>query len=86
MVLGVSFDTVDENRAFAEKFDFPYRLLSDTDRKIGLAYHATSPGETKGARRISYLIDREGTIERAYENVDAAAHPAQVLADIDATS
>jgi peroxiredoxin Q/BCP len=84
VILGISFDTVEENRAFAEKFGFPYPLLSDTDRKIGLQYHATSPGETKGARRISYLIDREGAIARAYEKVDAGAHPAQVLADIDA--
>ena len=29
-VLGISFDGIDENRAFAEKFDFPYRLLCDS--------------------------------------------------------
>jgi peroxiredoxin Q/BCP len=39
-VLGVSFDSVEENRAFTEKCDFPYALLCDTDRAIGLAYSA----------------------------------------------
>lgn len=84
MVLGMSFDSVEKNRAFAEKYAFPYRLLSDPDRKIGLAYHATSPGETRGAKRISYLIDPQGNIARAYTVTDTAAHAAQVLADIDA--
>jgi peroxiredoxin Q/BCP len=80
----MSFDSVDKNRAFAEKYAFPYRLLSDTDRKIGFAYQATSPGETGGAKRISYLIDPKGNIARAYTVIDKAAHAAQVLADIDA--
>ena len=37
-VLGISFDTVEENRAFAEKFDFPFRLLCDVERSVGMAY------------------------------------------------
>ena len=46
-VLGISFDTVDENRAFAEKFEFPYRLLCDVDRSVGIAYGAADgPGVT----------------------------------------
>lgn len=81
----MSFDSVAENKAFAEKFHFPFRLLSDPDRKIGLRYHATAPGETKGAKRITYLIGPGGTIARAFEKVDAGIHPAEVLAAIDET-
>ena len=36
-MLGASYDTVDANRAFAEKFQFPFRLLCDTDRVLGTA-------------------------------------------------
>ena len=39
-VLGISFDSVEENRAFAEKFDYPFRLLCDTERTVGMAYGA----------------------------------------------
>jgi len=39
-ILGASFDNVEDNRKFAEKFKFPFPLLCDTDRKIGLAYGA----------------------------------------------
>ena len=40
MILGVSFDPVDANRAFAEKFDFNFPLLSDTSKAMGIAYVA----------------------------------------------
>ena len=85
-MLGVSFDTVEENRAFAEKFDYSFGLLCDTDRAIGLAYGATEPGETGGARHISYLIAPDGTIARAYAKVSPADHPDEVLADLTAES
>ena len=39
-VFGVSFDTPEDNRAFAEKYDFPFRLLSDTTRELATALGA----------------------------------------------
>lgn len=39
-ILGVSFDTPADNRAFAEAQSFPYPLLSDLDRSVALAYGA----------------------------------------------
>lgn len=81
-ILGVSFDTVEENAAFAKKFLFPFPLLCDPDRTMGLAYEACDPPGTGNARRISYLIDAEGTIAKAYPKVDPAGHPAEVLRDV----
>jgi peroxiredoxin Q/BCP len=77
--LGVSFDTVEENRAFAEKFSFPFLLLCDTDRAIGMAYGACAAPDAGAARRISYLIGPSGAIEQVWAKVDAKAHPEQVL-------
>src|SRR6267154_2333424 len=34
VILGVSFDTIEENAAFAAKMQFPYRLLCDTGRAM----------------------------------------------------
>jgi len=42
-ILGVSFDTVQENKQFAEKFKFPYPLLSDTTRAMGVQYGRRTP-------------------------------------------
>ncbi len=83
-MLGISFDAPEANRAFRDKFEFPFRLLSDWDEQVGVAYEARDPGTDKlsFARRISYLIDPEGVIARSYEVGDIPAHAGQVLADL----
>jgi peroxiredoxin Q/BCP len=81
-ILGISFDSVEKNRKFAEKFDFPYRLLCDTTREIGVAYHAADGTDARTPKRISYLIDPQGKIARAWAKVTPAAHPAEVLAAV----
>lgn len=81
-VLGVSFDSVEDNRAFAKKFDFPYRLLCDTDRSLGLAYGAARTADEGYAKRISYLIDEAGKILKAYPDVKPDEHLDCVLRDL----
>ena len=81
-VLGISFDTVDENKAFAEKFQFPFPLLCDTSRSVGLAYGACKDASAQYADRISYLIGPDQKISKAYDKVDPAKHPEEVLADL----
>jgi len=84
VIVGVSFDSVEENRAFAEKFAFPYPLLCDTSRAIGLAYGATEPGETGNARRVAYLIGPDGRVQLVVPKADTKAFASQMLAAIDA--
>ncbi len=84
-VLGISFDGIDENRAFAEKFDFPFRLLCDVDRKVGVAYGAANDPEAGYAKRISYVIGEDGRILQAYAKVDPKTHLNQVLSDLTAS-
>ena len=81
MVLGVSFDSVEANAAFAKKFDFPYKLLCDVDRKLGMAYGACTDIKAGYASRISFLIDEQGKIKATYPKVNPGEHPKQVLAD-----
>ena len=81
-VFGVSFDTVAENAAFAEKFDLPYPLLCDTERALGLAYGACDDASAGFAKRISYVIGGDGTIEQAVATKDPAAQAAQILATL----
>ena len=83
-VLGVSFDDVEKNAAFAKKFQFDYPLLCDTDRSIGVAYGAAADKGAGSAKRISYLIGKDGRIRKAYPKVAAAEHPDEVLKDLDA--
>ena len=75
----MSFDTVAENAAFAQKFHFPYALLCDTTRSIGMAYGACDTPTDRTARRISYVIGPDGGVEHVFPKVDAKTHPAEVL-------
>jgi len=81
-ILGASFDKPEANAAFAEKFGFNFPLLSDTDRKLGMAYGAADDPSAGSARRISYLIGPDGKIKKAYPKVNAAAHPEEILKDL----
>jgi thioredoxin-dependent peroxiredoxin len=78
----VSFDTVKDNAAFARKFNFPFPLLCDTQRTIGLAYGACDDASASTARRISYLIGPDGRVKKAYGKVDASSHSVEVLQDL----
>ena len=87
MVLGVSFDTVEAQKHFADDQGFPYRLLADTDRTMGMAYDA-DPSDNGFARRTTYLIDPEGTIVCSYDlaGQDLETHSQTVLDVIRARS
>ncbi len=71
-----------DNAAFAQKYQFPYPLLCDTTRAIGLAYGACDDTKAGYAKRISYVIDEQGKIAKAYDSVSPKNHPAEVLADL----
>ncbi len=74
MVFGVSLDNEADNKAFAEKFEFPYPLLCDVGREIAMAYHAIQSKDDGYANRISYVIDEEGKIAEAIDQVDTKSH------------
>jgi peroxiredoxin Q/BCP len=78
-VIGVSFDKKEDSERFAKKFDFNFPLLSDTDRKIGLAYGACESPKDEHARRVAYLIDENGRIAQAHPKVDARSYPKEQL-------
>jgi len=78
-VLGVSFDSVKDNAAFAEKFSFPYRLLSDPERELGLAYGACEKADDAYARRITYVIGPGGEVEQAIDTPDPGAQAQAIL-------
>ena len=78
----MSFDTVEENAAFAEKFSFPYPLLCDTSREMGVAYGACDDTTAGYAARISYVIGPDLIVRHAMDVQDAKANPAEILATL----
>lgn len=83
-VLGVSFDPPAANKAWHDKNAFPFRLLSDTDKKMAIAYGAAADETAGYAKRISYVLDENGKVLLAYPKVVPAEHLDQVVADVKA--
>jgi peroxiredoxin Q/BCP len=82
MLLGASFDAVEENAAFAQKLGLDFPLLCDTTRVVGLAYGACQDPNARYPERLSVLIDEHGRVMRIYDRVDPRDHAARVLADL----
>ena len=78
MILGASFDSAADNKKFAEKFNFNFPLICDTDRTIGTAYGANADPQ-KGAQRVGVIIGKDGKIKEYHARVDARAWPAEVI-------
>lgn len=74
VVLGVSLDNEADNKAFAEKYNFPYPLLCDVGREISLAYQSIKSKDDQHAARITYVIDENGKIAEAIDAVDTKSH------------
>jgi peroxiredoxin Q/BCP len=76
----VSFDTVEENKHFAEKFNFPYPLLSDPTRAMGVQYGAADSAESKNAKRVAYVIGPDGKVRNVFAKANTSTFAADVLA------
>lgn len=69
-VVGISTDSVESHRGFAEKNQLPLRLLSDADGKVSATYGMKSWLPGRSARGV-VVIDAEGKI--AYFKVQAVS-------------
>lgn len=76
VVFGVSTDDQASHQAFTDKYNLNFPLLVDSNRTICRAYDV--PCE-HGAKRVSYLIDTDGIIDKVWEQVDVRTHATDVL-------
>jgi thioredoxin-dependent peroxiredoxin len=80
-IIGVSFDAPAKNQTFKDNQSFPYELWSDTNKELAKYYGAN--GGLFGAKRVTRILDNDGTLLVEYNNVDATlqAHVSNVLED-----
>jgi len=72
----ISVDTLEQNKAFAEKEHADFPMLADPDKKVAMAYGVIAPDappERQFARRWTFYIDPVGKIAR----IDKAVKPAE---------
>lgn len=84
-IFGVSYDSPEDNRAFAEKFNLPFLLLSDTEKVLSKAAGAER-FLIPFPKRISYLVGPTGEILKTYPSVSSSTHAQDVLDDFNSLS
>jgi peroxiredoxin Q/BCP len=88
VLIGISADSIDSHKQFAEHHRLPFHLVSDADGFIAKAYgvpneYVNALGVQTGLRsRQSIVIGRDGTVKKIYRHVDVSKHAAEVLADV----
>ncbi|MGD0089698.1 MAG: peroxiredoxin [Planctomycetota bacterium] len=75
-ILGVSRDGPEAQKAFKEKYQLNFPLLSDPKGELAAALGVT-PG-----KRQTVVLDKEGKVERLYGTVEAATHAKDLLKDL----
>ena len=86
-VLGISPDKPEKLATFRDKEGLTFPLLSDPDRSVMQAWGAwgekTMYGKTTtGVIRSTFLVDADGTIEKAQYGVKATGHVGRLLRDL----
>jgi peroxiredoxin Q/BCP len=82
VVIGVSLDTVESHKKFSDKYNLPFSILSDNRKETAKAYGVLGIGGLM-AKRITFIIDKNGTIARIFPKVDVTKHSEEVLQAID---
>lgn len=78
-IVGVSQDTVESHKNFAQKYGLPFTLLADPEKNLIAAYGATGLLFTK---RVSFLINPEGVITKIYDKVNVEKHAQEIMDDV----
>ena len=83
-IVGVSIDDVKSHNKFAKKYDLPFTLIADTDKKIVQDYGVWGEKSMYGKKymgtlRTTFIINEKGKIERIISKVDTKNHTSQIL-------
>jgi len=78
VILGVSADDLESHKAFSTKYSLPFSLLADPKKTIIEAYGVKMP-VVGFAKRVTFVIDKNGVIRRILKEVDTKRHDQQVL-------
>lgn len=81
MVMGVSRQTVEEQRAFSEEHMLNFVLLSDAEGKLGgaLGVPEIHAGKDVFWKRVTFVADKHGIIRHVYPDVKVEHHAEEIL-------
>jgi peroxiredoxin Q/BCP len=82
-VVGVSIDSTESHKEFAEKYSLPFPLLADHQGKVASSYGSLwKLGPIRFAKRHSFIISPDGRIAKIYTSVKPDGHSDDVIRDL----
>lgn len=86
-MVGISPDTPAAQKKFKEKYDLPFTLLSDPEKKVAKAFDVLKQKNMYGKKvlgieRTTFVIDGKGRIAHVFPKVKAEGHAEEVLAEL----
>jgi len=84
VILGVSPDSEKSHQGFAARYNLPFPLIADSEKKILQAYGAFGEKvmygkKVTGVIRSTFIIDENGIIEKVIRKVDTKEHASQIF-------
>ena len=86
-MLGISADTPQAQKKFKEKYELPYTLLADPEKKVVSAFGVLKEKnmygkKVMGIERTTFVINGDGKIARIFPRVRPEGHAEEVLATL----
>jgi peroxiredoxin Q/BCP len=83
-VIGVSIDSDQRHEEFRQECGLRFPLASDEGAELSGSLGLLKQYGDHGtfARRVTFLVDADGTIRKIWDVTDAGAHPEEVLAEV----
>jgi peroxiredoxin Q/BCP len=83
VLVGISADSLDSHRAFADHWKLPFLLVSDPDGAIGHTYGVPFHGFHQ---RQTIVVGADGTVRKVFRSVDVGVHAQEVLSELGRTT
>ena len=81
-VIGISSDSVKSHHKFARKYELPFILLSDPDKRLRQVFGVRNNLFGLLPGRVTYIIDRNGVVIYIFDSMNAARHIEKALETI----
>lgn len=80
VLVGISTDSLESHKQFAEHHKLPFHLISDADGAIAKAYGVPNTAGFLG--RQTFVIGPDGNVKKIYRSVDVSKHASEIVADV----
>jgi len=81
-IVGVGFQSPEENQAWVEEQEYPYEVWQDRDRELAMHYGAAAAPGAFAPSRVTVILDAQGRALGEYRPVSSVSdHPGEALED-----